>query len=171
LEPPFPPPWTVIPTCDGEPLTEGEVDALTEWSVVYYESLYRTLFELINQGFPTTKQWFRSFADTFPVLVALVLGDRDEGQVMRPKNTLSRARLGEVWTIQRRDSPEEEVEVVVLEGESEARRLAEEKGTTGVWWTGWSVKFRPNIPPLHHGVYSEVRRDLDKLLRGRRRDL
>lgn len=171
LEPPFPPPWTVIPTCDGAPLTEGEIDALTEWSVVYYESLYRTLFKLIKKGFPTTKQWFRSFTDTFPVLVALVLGDREEGQVMRPKNTLSRARLGEVWNIQRRDSPEEEVEVVVLEGESEARRLAKEKGTTGVWRTGWSMKFRPNIPPLNHGVYREVRRDLEKLLRGRRYSL
>jgi hypothetical protein len=144
---------------------------LTEWSIEYYECLYQTLFVLLKEGFPTTKQHFRSFADTFPVLVALIRGGRSEGEMKRPKNTLSRAYLGEVWAIQRRDSPEQEVEVVVLESESEARRLAEEKGTAGVWATGWSMKFRPSIPPLQHGVYREVRRDLEKLLEGHRRDL
>lgn len=85
LKPPIPPPWTVIPTCDGGPLTEEEIDALTEWSVDYYECLYRTLFELIDEGFPTTKQHFRSFADTFPVLVALVLGGAKQGRVEAPQ--------------------------------------------------------------------------------------
>jgi len=132
LKPPIPPPWTVIPTCDGGPLTDEEIDALMEWSIEYYKCLYQTLFVLLKQGLPTTKQHFRSFADTFPVLVALIRGGRSEGEMKRPKNTLSGAYLGEVWTIQRRDSPEQEVEVVVLESESEARRLAEEKGTTGV---------------------------------------
>lgn len=168
LSPPIPPPWTVIPECDGQPLSDPEIEKLTEWSVEYYETMYRVLFELIDKGFPTTKQRFRCFADRFPVLVVLALGDRSEGQVRRPKNELSRARLGEVWKIQRRDSPEERVEVVVVEDDSEARELAEEKGTLEVWQTGWSIYFRPSIPPLQHGVYREVRDDLEKLLQGKR---
>lgn len=167
LKPPIPPPWTVIPTCDGQPLSDTEIEKLTEWSVEYYETMYQILFELIEQGFPTTKQRFRCFADTFPVLVVLALGDRSEGQVRRPKNKLSRARLGEVWTIQRRDSPEERVEVMTVEDDSEARKLAEEKGTMGVWRTGWSMWFRPSILPLQHGIYRKVRDDLEKLLRGK----
>jgi hypothetical protein len=168
LIPPIPPPWTVIPKCDGQPLSDPEIEKLTEWSVEYYETMYRVLFELIEKGFPTTKQRFRCFADRFPVLVVLALGDRSEGQVRRPKNELSRARLGVVWTIQRRDSPEERIKVVTVEDDSKARELAEEKGTMEVWETGWSVWFRPSIPPLQHGVYREVRDDLEKLLQGKR---
>jgi len=168
LSPPIPPPWTVIPKCDGQPLSDPEIEKLTEWSVEYYETMYRVLFELIEKGFPTTRQRFRCFADRFPVLVVLALGDRSEGQVRRPKNELSRARLGVVWTIQRRDSPEERIKVVTVEDDSKARELAEEKGTMEVWETGWSVWFRPSIPPLQHGVYREVRDDLEKLLQGKR---
>ena len=129
LSPPIPPPWTVIPACDGQPLSDMEIKRLTEWSVEYYETMYQILFELIDKGFPTTKQRFRCFADRFPVLVVLALGDRSEGQVRRPKNELSKARLGKVWKIQRHDSPEERVKVVTVEDDLEARELAEEKGT------------------------------------------
>jgi len=168
LRPPISPPWTVMPKCDGKSLTDEEIEDLTEWSVKYYELLYRMLFELVSKGFPTTKQRFRCFEDTFPVLIVLALGDRDEGNVWRPKNERSRAQLGQVWTIQRRDTPEESVEVISVESESKARQLAEARGMTGGWRTVWSMRFRPTIPPLQHGVYRIIGRDLEKLLQGER---
>jgi hypothetical protein len=164
IEPPLPPPWSIMPICDGEALDRKEVARLKKWSIQYYELLYRSLFHLIKEGFPTTKHMLPSFANTFPVLIALVLGDRSKETLRRPKNNLSRAILGHVWIIQRRDSPSEPVEVAVLNSNSQARELAEEKGSTGVWRTGWSVSFRSNVPPLQNGVYREIRRDLKELL-------